>query len=86
MNLEHKKLYKELQDYKNMYAMLFNGLMSIKRDIETSYKYNYGESVIAFHSRNYKSCLKSIKEIEKYIKTIKLQIKNVQRTMCENID
>lgn len=78
-NTEHKKLYKELQDYRNMYSMLFNGLMSIKRDIETSYKYNYGESVIAFHSKNYRSCLKSISEIQKCIKEKKLQIKNLQR-------
>lgn len=78
-NTEHKELFKQLQDYRNMYSMLFNGLMSIKRDIDTSYKYDYGESVIAFHSRNYKSCLKSINEVQKCIKTIKLQIKNIQR-------
>ena len=78
-NTEHKKLYKELQDHRNMYSMLFNGLMSIKRDIDTSYKYDYGESVIAFHSRNYKSCLKSLNEVQKCIKAIKLQIKNIQR-------
>ena len=59
--------------------MLFNGLMSIKRDIETSYKYNYGQSVIDFHSRNYKSCLKSIDEIVKCIRVTKYKIKESQR-------
>ena len=78
-NTEHKELFKQLQEYKRMYEITFNGLMSIKRDIENSYKYNYGESVIAFHSRNYKSCLKSINEIANCIKTIKYRIKDVQR-------
>ena len=78
-NTEHKELFKQLQDYKSMYEMTFNGLMSIKRDLENSYTYNYGESVIAFHSRNYKSCLKSLEEISKCIKATKYKIKDIQR-------